>query len=76
MWSVDLSGHRAALYGGPATSLLHLEVSPGKVEGTALLKLSDSVFGQLGPDFERSLTSGWLAILREGLGRHLAASKN
>ena len=76
MRSVDLTGHLAARYGGPATSFLHLEITAGAAEGTSVLKLTDSVFGQLGPDFRRSLTSGWQAILGEGLGGHLDAGEN
>jgi len=69
--SVDLIGHLAARYGGPATSMLHLEVAPGDAEGTSILKLTDSVFGRIGPGLRASLTSGWQAILGEGLVAHL-----
>ena len=69
--SVDLSGQLATRYGGPATSLLHLEVTPGANDGTAVLKLTDSVFGRIGPDMRASLTSGWQSIVGEGLIRHI-----
>jgi hypothetical protein len=65
--SVDLSGHLASRYGGPATSLLHLELSPGREEGTTLLKLTDSAFGRLAPGFRASASEGWQAIFGAGL---------
>lgn len=68
--SVDLAGHLAARYGGPAESLLHIEIAPGPREGSAILKLTDSVFGRIGPNMRASLTSGWQAILGEGLVPH------
>jgi hypothetical protein len=71
--SVDLAGHLAARYGGPAKSLLHIEVVAGARDGTAILKLTDSVFGRIGPDMRASLTSGWQAIVGQGLVAHLAA---
>jgi DNA-binding transcriptional ArsR family regulator len=69
--SVDFAGHLAARYGGPATSLLHLEIVPGTAEGTSLLKLTDSVFGRIGRDMRASLTTGWQAIVGDGLVAHL-----
>jgi DNA-binding transcriptional ArsR family regulator len=66
MRSLDLSGHLASRYGGPATSLLHLELSPGRDEGTTALKLTDSAFGKLGPGFKTSASEGWQAIFGTG----------
>lgn len=67
MRSVDLAGHLAARYGGPASSLLHIEIVPGAKEGTSVLKLTDSVFGRVGPDMKASLSAGWQAIVGDGL---------
>jgi hypothetical protein len=67
MRSVDLLGHLAARYGGPASSMLHIEIAPGESEGSAILKLTDSVFGRVGPNLRASLSSGWQAIVGEGL---------
>jgi len=63
--SLDLSGQLAARYGGPATSLLHIELSPGEAEGSTRLKLTDSVFGKLGAGYRTSAGSGWQAIFGE-----------
>jgi len=65
--SVDLAGHLATRYGGPASSLLHIEFVPGARDGTTILKLTDSVFGRIGPNLRASLGEGWQAILGEGL---------
>lgn len=72
MRSVDLSGHLAARYGGPASSLVHIEIVPGEAEGSSILKLTDSLFGRVGPNLRASLTSGWQAIIGEGLVVHAA----
>ncbi len=69
--SVDLAGHLATRYGGPASSLLHIEIVPGERDGTSLLKLTDSVFGRIGPELRASLAGGWQAILGDGLVAHL-----
>jgi DNA-binding transcriptional ArsR family regulator len=71
--SVDMVGNLAARFGGPATSMLHIEVAPGAEEGTALVKLTDSVFGRIGPGLRASLGEGWQAIIGEGLVAHVAA---
>lgn len=65
--SVDLVGNLASRYGGPAQSLLHLEIVPGAGDGSSVLKLTDSVHGRIGPDLRASLTEGWQAIVGEGL---------
>jgi DNA-binding transcriptional ArsR family regulator/uncharacterized protein YndB with AHSA1/START domain len=65
--SIDLAGHLASRYGGPAMSMLHLSLEPGTTEGTTILRLTDSVFGKTGPGLRASLTSGWQAIIGEGL---------
>ena len=71
--SVDLIGHLAARFGGPATSLLHIEIAAGDAEGSSVLKLTDSVFGRIGPGLRASLSEGWQAIVGEGLVAHAAA---
>jgi DNA-binding transcriptional ArsR family regulator len=70
--SVDLAGHLATRYGGPASSLLHIEIVPGERDGTSILKLTDSVFGRIGPNLRASLGEGWQAIVGEGLVAHLS----
>jgi hypothetical protein len=69
--SLDLAGELASRYGGPATSLLHIGLEPGSEEGSTMLKLTDSVFGRIGPELKNSLSSGWQSIIGEGLKAHL-----
>jgi hypothetical protein len=66
MRSLDLTGQLASRYGGPATSLLHIELAAGESEGSTRLKLTDSAFGRLGPGFKTSASQGWQAIFGEG----------
>ena len=73
--SVDLVGHLASRYGGPAQSILHIEVAPGQADGSSILKLTDSIHGRIGPDMRASLTEGWQAIVGDGLVRFLAGEK-
>lgn len=63
--SLDLTGALATRYGGPATSLLHIELEDAG--RGCIVKLMDSVFGRLGPQFQTSVTEGWTAIIGQGL---------
>lgn len=65
--SVDLTGDLASRYGGPATSLIHIELSASPIEGATIFKMTDSVFGRVGPQFRESLAAGWQAIIGDGL---------
>ncbi|MGB0133160.1 ArsR/SmtB family transcription factor [Dokdonella sp.] len=69
--SVDLVGDLATRYGGPARSTLHLEIVTGEADGTSILKLTDAIVGRIGPDMHTSVSSGWKAILGDGLVAHL-----
>jgi len=69
--SVDLAGNLAARYGGPATSLLRIEIVPGQADGSSVLKLTDSVFGRIGPELRTSIADGWQAIIGQGMVRFL-----
>lgn len=60
--SLDLSGALATRYGGPATSLLHIEIEPQGAAAT-VLRLTDSLFGRLGPETQASVAEGWGAIV-------------
>jgi hypothetical protein len=71
--SLDLSGNLASRYGGPATSLLHIALEPGPEEGSTVFKLTDSLFGRLGPEMAASVSSGWQSILGDGFKRHVEA---
>jgi DNA-binding transcriptional ArsR family regulator len=63
--SVDLQGQLATRYGGPAQTFLHIEFIDLGNEKCSL-KLTDSVFGRLGPEMATSITTGWNAIIGDG----------
>ena len=70
--SVDLQGALASRYGGPATSLLHIEIAQGDGPGRCVVKMTDSLVGRLGPGTGKSVTDGWSAILGDGFVKSLA----
>jgi hypothetical protein len=61
--SIDLTGHLASRYGGPATSFLHVEFAAGSTEGTCAIRLTDSLVGRVGADTQESVSTGWGAIV-------------
>lgn len=63
--SLELAGCCSAKYGGPATTMLALELSQS-ASGSRLL-LSDSLFGRVTDGLVNSLTSGWLELFTLGL---------
>jgi DNA-binding transcriptional ArsR family regulator len=73
--SIDLAGQLASRYGGSATSLLHISIEPGIEENRVVMRLTDSVFGRVGPNLHASLTSGWEAIIGQGLVANLQTPK-
>lgn len=73
--SIDLSGSLAARYGGPAISLLCIELTPASTEGATILKLTDSVFGRVGPKLRSTLSSGWQAIIGVGFKNYAEVAK-
>lgn len=70
--SVTLTGTWAPPYAGPATSTMHIALE--EKDGGTLLKISDSVFGQVSDETATSVREGWLLLFRDGLKRHVEAS--
>ena len=65
--SMHLYGHISPPFGGPATSLLFLEVIP---EGeTSVLEITNAIFGVL-PDREQ-IEGGWSYLFNSGLKKHI-----
>jgi uncharacterized protein YndB with AHSA1/START domain len=71
--SIDLAGYCTAKYGGPATTLLSLAVSPLATQ-RCRLQVSDSLFGRVSPEFVRSLHSGWQELFGSGLRLYVEAN--
>jgi DNA-binding transcriptional ArsR family regulator len=55
--ALELSGHLFPAYGGPATSLVRIELSEGR--GKTRLRLTDAIHGHLAADTDAKLDSGW-----------------
>lgn len=70
--SVDLVGHVTAAYGGPATTMLrmNLEETP---TGTKL-EISDAIVGHVQESMVNSLESGWKLLFGDGLKKHAEAA--
>jgi DNA-binding transcriptional ArsR family regulator len=72
--SLDLVGHLSAAFGGPAVSMLHLELDEhghGDKRKTTL-RLSDAILGP--PADPKEKRDGWLALFSDGLKRHVEAA--
>ena len=72
--SLDLAGYCTAKFGGPATTLLSLELT-SKSQAITELKISDSLFGSVSPEFVQSLMSGWRELFTNGLQKFIALSQ-
>lgn len=64
--SIDLAGYCTAKFGGPATTLLSLELTSLNSQ-RCRLQVADSLFGRVSDGFVKSLSSGWLELFRAGL---------
>jgi uncharacterized protein YndB with AHSA1/START domain len=71
--SLDLAGFCSPKYGGPATTLLNLQVVPHSQQVTEL-KISDSLFGKITEGFVQSLMAGWQELFTQGLQKYIAES--
>lgn len=61
--SMDLVGSLTPAYGGPATTMLHLELEPHG-DGATLFKVADDIFGHIGEKL-RSIEDGWRIIFHD-----------
>ena len=61
--SMDLVGHLAPAYGGPATTMLHLELEPDR-DGATLFKITNAIFGHIGENL-KSIKDGWHIIFHD-----------
>lgn len=69
--SFDLITHSSAAWGGPRTSMLHVELR-NQDKGT-LLKVSDAVQGRIDETSAASLHEGWSLLFGEGLRPYVEA---
>ena len=59
--SINLAGHIAPPFGGPATSLLRIDLESTS-ETTSLIRISDSVFGCIDTNTKPRIAEGWLTV--------------
>jgi len=58
--TLELAGHLFPAYGGPATTLVRIELS--ERDGKTLLRLTDAIHGHLATDTDAKLDTGWKEI--------------
>lgn len=64
--TLEMAGHCSAKYGGPATTMLAIELTR-QGDQVTLVRVSDSVFGRVTEGFVQSLSAGWQELFRDGL---------
>ncbi len=64
--SLNLVGHLAPPYGGPATTMLHLSLEATGT-GTTVLRIADAAFGVVDDQWRSSVTAGWQTLFGDGL---------
>ncbi|MCA9740201.1 MAG: SRPBCC domain-containing protein [Deferribacteres bacterium] len=69
---LELAGHLAPQWGGPATSIVRftLSESNGKTE----VEIDDALFGCLKPDAEKQISEGWRLLIEAGLKQHIESN--
>jgi len=63
--SLQLKGQLSPKFGGPAISFMKIQLEDS--EDATLLKITDTIFGNISENLQKSLTEGWQAIFEEGL---------
>jgi uncharacterized protein YndB with AHSA1/START domain len=69
--SLQLAGHLFSAYGGPAVTLVSIELTETPEGGTAL-KLTDSLLGRFN---ERELAEGWPYLFEGGLKKYVEGGR-
>ncbi len=62
---IQFMGHLTAQYGGPAHSIFEFAVEP--VGNGSVVKISDSIFGNLAEDQAAKMDDGWRLLFEQGL---------
>ena len=70
---IQFMGHLTKQYGGPAHSIFQFEVEPsGK---GSVVKISDTIFGNLSEDQAAKMDEGWRMLFEEGLKPYVEGTK-
>jgi uncharacterized protein YndB with AHSA1/START domain len=67
--SIDLAGYCTAKYGGPATTLLSVEIT-STTDRFSKLRVSDSLLGLVTQNSVRCACDGWKQLFYDGLKKH------
>lgn len=67
--ALELAGHLFPAYGGPATSLVRIELSEAR--GATRLRLTDAIHGSLASDIEARLDAGWKELFAKAFKAHV-----
>ncbi len=67
--SIDFAGYCTAKYGGPATTMLCLEVTSTS-DRASRLQVSDSLFGLVTENSVRCVYDGWKQLFTDGLKKY------
>ncbi|KAA3616837.1 MAG: hypothetical protein D8M58_17700 [Calditrichaeota bacterium] len=67
--TIELFGHLRPEFGGPATSLLKINLSENN--GTTVLQIYDSLYGVVDEAKKQSIESGWKLLFTEGLKKYI-----
>lgn len=72
--SLQLVGHLAPEFGGPASSTLQLQISAAAAGAGTLLRVSDALFGRVSEAGAQNQKDGWALLFGDGLKHHLEAA--
>ncbi|MBU0985389.1 MAG: hypothetical protein KKA42_16060 [candidate division Zixibacteria bacterium] len=64
--SITLSGHFSPPYGGPASTILHIDLEEMGPDVTRM-HLTESSYGCISGDTEKRLREGWTMLIQDGL---------
>jgi uncharacterized protein YndB with AHSA1/START domain len=70
--ALHLAGHVGPKWGGPATTLLELELE--ERQGKTALRIADALVGHVADETVASLESGWRQLFTEGLKSYVEGS--
>ena len=62
---LQLKGHLNPEHGGPAISFMSIRLEASN--GSTILKITDTVFGNITENLQKNLSEGWKTIFEEGL---------
>jgi hypothetical protein len=71
--SLHLIGHLTPAYGGPAQSMLELKIEPR--DGGSVLRVADTLWGNLSDSTGRSIDEGWRMLFEDALKTYVEQNR-